>query len=66
MAIEITRWDITEYLDSPEQIAAYLDAVFEGGDAAEIRDAIGYVARAKGMTDVATKAGVTRAGLYKA
>lgn len=66
MAIETTRWDITEHLDSDEQIAAYLEAVFEGGDAAEIRDAIGHVARARGMTDVAAKAGVTRAGLYKA
>ena len=64
--VTTTRWDITEHLGTDEKIAAYLEAVFEDGDAAEIRDAIGNVARAKGMTDVATKAGITRAGLYKA
>ncbi len=66
MAIETTRWDIAEHLDSDEAIAAYLEAVFEEGDDAEIRDAIGHVARARGMTEVANKAGISRAGLYKA
>jgi len=66
MALKTTRWDIAEHLDSDEAIAAYLDAVFEEGDGAEIRDAIAHVARARGMTDVAGKAGLSRAGLYKA
>ena len=61
-----TRWDITEHLGSDAEIAAYLEAVFEGGDPAEIRDALGHVSRARGMTDVARQAGLTRAGLYKA
>lgn len=66
MAIETKRWDITEHLDSDEAIAAYIDVVLEAGDPDEIRDAIGNVARAKGMTGLAEQAGITRAGLYKA
>jgi probable addiction module antidote protein len=66
MGIETTRWDITEFLDSEEAIAAYLDAVFEVGDPEEMRDALGHVARARGMSDLAQAAGITRAGLYKA
>ena len=66
MAIETTRWDIAEHLDSDEAVAAYLDAVFEAGDAAEIRDAIAHVVRARGMTEIAKEAGISRAGLYKA
>ncbi len=66
MAIETTRWDIAEHLDSDEAIAAYLDAVFEEGDAAEIRDALAHVVRARGMTEIAREAGISRAGLYKA
>jgi probable addiction module antidote protein len=62
----ITKWDVTEHLESDAAIAAYLDAVFEDGDPALIKAAIADVARARGMTDIATKAGITRAGLYKA
>ncbi len=66
MTTQTTRWDVTEYLDSDERIAGYLDAVFEDGDPALIKAAIGDVARAKGMTEVAAKSGISRAGLYKA
>jgi probable addiction module antidote protein len=66
MTMATTRFDITEYLDSEEAIAAYLDAVLEEGDAAELRDAIGHVARARGMTEIAARAGMSRQGLYKA
>jgi probable addiction module antidote protein len=66
MTAATTRWDVTEYLDSDERIAGYLDAVFEDGDPALIKAAISDVARAKGMTDVAAKSGLSRAGLYKA
>ena len=66
MAIETTRWDIAEHLDSAEMIAAYLDAVLEEGDPNELRDALAHVARARGMTEIAGKAGISRAGLYKA
>jgi len=66
MTAATTRWDVTEYLDSDERIAGYLDAAFEDGDPALIKAAIADVARAKGMTDVAAKSGLSRAGLYKA
>ena len=66
MAIETTKWDAADYLDSPEMITAYIDAALEDGDPAVIAAALGDVARAKGMSKVAKKAGVTREGLYKA
>lgn len=66
MAIETTRWDSAAHLDSPDAVAAYLDAAFEDGDAAVIAHALGVVARAKGISDLARETGVSRAGLYKA
>jgi probable addiction module antidote protein len=59
-------FDFAEYLDSPEVIAAYLAETFKDGDAGEIAEALGEVARAKGMTEIAKKAGMSREGLYKA
>lgn len=61
-----TPWDAVEYLDSEERIAGYLDAVFEDGDPALIKAALADVARARGMSDLAEKSGISRAGLYKA
>ena len=66
MALKTTKWDAADHLDTPEAIAAYLEAVFEDGDPALIAAALGDVARAKGMTKVAKQAGLTRASLYKA
>jgi probable addiction module antidote protein len=66
MTIETTIWDPAERLTTPEAIAAYLEAVFEEGDPALIAAALGDVARARGMTEVARAAGVTRDTLYKA
>jgi probable addiction module antidote protein len=66
MVLKTTRWDTSEYLDSPEEIAAYLEAAFEDGDPALIAAALGDIARAIGMTEMATRAGVTREALYKA
>jgi probable addiction module antidote protein len=66
MAIKTTLWDPSEFLDSPDSIAAYLEAVFEDGDPALIAAALGDIARAIGMTQLASQAGVTREALYKA
>jgi probable addiction module antidote protein len=66
MALRTTLWDPSEYLDSPSRIAAYLHVVFEDGDPALIAVALGDIARAKGMTQLAAEAGVTREALYKA
>ncbi|SCW34522.1 probable addiction module antidote protein [Sphingobium faniae] len=64
--VTTTPWDPTEFLDNEDAVAAYLDAAFETGDPALIVAAIGDVAKARGMTDMAAKAGLSRAGLYRA
>lgn len=58
--------DATNYLETEEDIAAYLQAAFEDGDPRLIAAALGYVARAKGMTRIAREAGLGRESLYKA
>jgi len=66
MTIKTTPWDPAEYLDSPASVAAYLEAAFDDGDPALIATALGDIARAMGMTQLASQAGVTREALYKA
>ncbi|WP_438752584.1 addiction module antidote protein [Pararhizobium sp. O133] len=66
MAIETLPFDAAKYIDTPEAQAELLSDAFESGDAAYIAAALGTVARAKGMTQVARDAGVTREALYKA
>jgi probable addiction module antidote protein len=63
-----TRYDVAEHLRTPEEMAAYLEACLEEahGDAAFIAKALGDIARAKGMTQVARDAGLSRESLYKA
>ncbi len=59
-------WDPAEYLETPADIAAYLEAAFEDGDPRVITAALGNIARSKGMTAIATKSGLGRESLYKA
>lgn len=61
-------YDVADQLRSPEEMAAYLDAWFEEApeDAAGIARALGDIARARGMTQVARDAGLSRESLYKA
>ena len=66
MTRKTRRWDAAETLETREDIAAYLDAVLDDGDPALLRAALGDVARAKGMTEIARAAGLGRANLYKA
>ncbi len=66
MATELLTWDTAEHLKTREDVAAYLEAVFEDGDPALITHALGVIARAEGMTEVARQTGLTRASLYKA
>lgn len=63
-----TRFDVAEHLRTPEEMAAYLEACFDeaDGDAAFIAKALGDIARAKGMAQVARDAGLSRESLYKA
>ncbi|MBI2435820.1 MAG: putative addiction module antidote protein [Candidatus Hydrogenedentes bacterium] len=63
-----TRYDVAEHLRTPEEMAAYLEACIEeaNGDATFIAKALGDIARAKGMSQVARDAGLSRESLYKA
>lgn len=61
-----TKWDSSEFLKTEEDIAAYLNAALEDDDTSVIAAALGDVARAKGMTQLAKETGITRDGLYKA
>ena len=63
-----TQYDVAEHLRTPEEMAAYLEACLAeaNGDAAFIAKALGDIARAKGMTQVARDAGLSRESLYKA
>lgn len=66
MPVETRKWDIVDHLDTDERIALYLEAVFEDGDPTLIAAAIGDVARARGMSQVAKDAGLSRENLYRA
>jgi probable addiction module antidote protein len=63
-----SRYDVAEHLRTPEEMAAYLEACLEEADddAAFVARALGDIARAKGMTEVARDAGLSRESLYKA
>ncbi len=63
-----TRYDVDEHLRTPEEMAAYFEACMDeaDGDAAFIAKALGVIARAKGMAQVARDAGLSRESLYKA
>ena len=64
----LKKWDSAAHLKTDEDIAAYLQACFEeaGNDAAFIAKALGNIARARGMSQVAQETGLGRESLYKA
>jgi probable addiction module antidote protein len=68
MKTKTSPWDVSEHLRTPEEMAAYLEACIEeaDGDAAFIAKALGDIARAQGMTQVAKDSGLSRESLYKA
>jgi probable addiction module antidote protein len=66
MKIETRPFDSALVLDAPEAIEAYLADAFESEDAAVIAQALGVVARAKGMSQLAEHTGLSRQALYKA
>ena len=59
-------WDPVEHLQTEDDMAAYLEAAFEDGDPKLVAAVLGDIARAKGMTRIARKAGLGRESLYKA
>jgi probable addiction module antidote protein len=66
--LKLKKWDSAQYLKTEEDMALYLDACLQeaGDDAAFIAKALGHIARAKGMSQVAREAGLGRESLYKA
>jgi len=66
MPLETFPYDSAEYLDTPEAVAAYMEAAFETGDAPFIAHAFGIAAKARGMTEIAREAGLSRESLYRA
>ena len=66
--VTTTRYDVAEHLRTPEEMAAYLEACLEeaDGDAALIAKALGDIARAQGMTQIARETDLSRESLYKA
>lgn len=65
MPIKTLPFDAARYLGSPEAQAELLSDALEAGDAAYIANTLGVIARARGMSEVARGAGVTREALYK-
>lgn len=63
--MKATKFDAAEYLDDDETITEYLNAVLERNDPADFVKALGTVARAKGMTQIAKEAGLGRESFYK-
>jgi len=64
--METSKFDISDYLDSNEMIAEYLNSVLEEGNDTEMVIAIGHIAKAIGMTKIAEETGMSRPSLYKA
>lgn len=65
MAEQLTAYDPAAALVDDEEIAAFMADAFETGDAAYIAKALGVVARAKGMTEISRKSGLSREQLYR-
>jgi probable addiction module antidote protein len=65
-SIRTSPWDSAELLDSPKAVSAYIEAAFEDGEPSVIAYALGVVARARGMSQLAKDAGLSRDAMYKA
>ena len=63
---QVAPYDAAEFLETDEDIVAYLNAALDDGDPALVPAALGDIARTRGMTQLARETGVTRDGLYKA
>lgn len=63
---DLPVFDMADYLDDDEAIAEYLTQVMSDGDDSELAAALGHIAKARGMTQIAKDAGIGRESLYKA
>jgi probable addiction module antidote protein len=64
--IETSRFDAADYLETAEDVSAFLEDAFASGEPDEILHALGAIARSKGMTEIARRTGLSRESLYKA
>ena len=62
---KVTTFDVAEYLDSEEVIAEYLSQILADGDTDELLEAMGHIAKAKGMSQISKDTGLGRESLYK-
>ncbi len=65
MTVKTRPFDPAAYLDTPEAIATYMTEALDSNDPGFIADALGVIARARGMTQVAREAGLSRESLYR-
>ncbi len=65
MTVKTRLWDVAEHLETPDDVAAYLEAVLDDGDPHLIAAAIGDVARARGMSQLSRDTGLSRESLYR-
>lgn len=63
--LEVTKFDIAQYLDDKEVVAEYLSQILDDGDMDELLEALGNIAKAKGMSQIAKDTGLGRESLYK-
>jgi probable addiction module antidote protein len=63
--MKTTKWDPAEFIDTKEDVLAHLEVALEEGDLKFLLKTMGYIARSKGMAQIAGELGVTREGLYK-
>jgi len=64
--IKLNKWDVVDYLKTEKDMAYYLEACLEEGDPMLVIAALGDIARARGMAQLARDTGISREGLYKA
>lgn len=62
--MEVTKWDMADYIETPEDVIVYLSTALEEGEPADVINVIGAIARSKGMTKLAKEVGVSREALY--
>jgi len=63
--MKTTKWNMVEHIETKEDVIAYIEAALEENDTEFLLKIIGYIARSKGMAQIAKDLGVTREGLYK-
>ncbi|WP_114417829.1 addiction module antidote protein [Marinospirillum perlucidum] len=64
--LQVSEFDMAEYLTSDADVAEYLTQVLQEGDPGELAAALGHIAKARGMTQIAKASGIQREALYKA